>query len=307
MKKTGVPLVSVIIISFNTADLTLKSISCVKKSKQFKKNEIEIIVVDNASSDTSVSQVKEKYPQVKIIKNLKNVGFGLANNQAIKASKAKFILLLNSDAFVNPDTIKTLLQELAENNNIIAVAPQLLNRDGSIQHSAGYLPTLKRVIAWMFCLDRLPLLSDLIKPYHISKTSWYKQNRSPDWVIGACVLLRKSELARVGGFDESIFMYAEEVELFLRLKKKFKKRILFTPDAVATHLGSQSTKKTKTSRLTQELKGIEYIYHKHWPYLVVPARLSMLLGVTIRILLFQFIPSKKNAYEEYKKYLSMAG
>lgn len=304
MKK---PLVSVIIVSYNTRKLTIKSINSVRASKGFKKNEIEIIVIDNNSSDDTVKHLNKNLPQITLIANKSNKGFGGGNNQGVSKSQGKYILLLNTDAFLEPDSLRVMLDILIKRQDIVSVAPQLRYEDGSLQQSAGYLPTPMRVLAWMFWLDKLPFTKWAFKsPYHVYDLSWYKQDRNPGWLMGACVLFRKFEFEEAGGFDEKIFMYAEEVELYRRLKQALGKKTHLTTKTFVTHLGSASTKKANAYRLVYELKGVDYIYKKHYPYLRIPVKVILVLGALLRLILYRFIPTRKDAYEEYKKYFKMA-
>lgn len=113
--------------------------------------------------------------------------------------------------------------------------------------------------------------------------------------MGACILFSKEVLDKVGGFDEKMFMYAEEVELFLRINNE----IIFAPEAVVTHLGGKSG----GTQLISELRGIEYLYRKHYPRLYWYLKLILKLGIILRIVLYSLVPSKKNAVKQYLQYL----
>ena len=299
------PIVSVIIVSYNTRDLTVKSIRSAYSSKGFKSDEIEVIVVDNNSSDDSVNYIKKHLPQVLIISNHENRGFGGGNNQGVKASKGKYVLLLNSDAFLEKDSLKTMVDVLENRSDISSVGPQLRYEGGALQQSAGYSPTIIRVIAWMWWLDKLPVIKKLFpRPYHLYDLDWYKTSHYPDWLMGACVLFRKSEFLEAHGFDEHIFMYAEEVELYRRMQEATGKKNLFTTDTWVTHLGSASTKKANAFRLTYELKGIEYIYRKHMPSQYWLVKFVIVTGVLMRMALYILLPSRHDALKEYIKYFA---
>lgn len=297
------PLVSVIIVSYNTRKLTAKSINSVFNSIGFSSGEIEVILVDNNSTDDTVEYVKKTFPKVKLIANSKNRGFGGGNNQGVKIATGKYILLLNTDAFLGEDSLKIMVGIMEKERGIISVGPQLKYVDGSLQQSAGYMPTPLRVFAWMLWLDKLPLIKKIFsKPYHIYDLSWYESDHNPGWLMGACVLFRKKDFESVGGFDEEIFMYAEEVELYRRLKSKFNGIVHFTTHTSVVHIGSASTKKANAYRLVHELKGIEYIYKKHYPLFKIPVKITLTIGALLRLILYRLIPGRKEAYEEYKKY-----
>lgn len=297
------PIISVIIVSYNTRDLTVKSIKSVYSSLGFKKGEIEVVLVDNNSKDDTVVYVKKHLPQVVLIANKENRGFGGGNNQGVKKAQGEYILLLNTDAFLNRDSLKVLVDYLGKHPNISSVGPQFRYADNSLQCSAGYTPTWWRVMAWMWFLDKLPLVKTLFPtPYHLYDLSWYKRSHHPDWLMGACILFRRHEFLESGGFDDKIFMYAEEVELYRRLKEETGKRNYFTTSTWITHLGSASTKKANAYRLTYELKGIEYIYKKHYPHLLPLVRFFIVTGVIMRMVLYTLIPSRHDALPEYRKY-----
>lgn len=298
----NLPLVTVIIVSNNTRDLTLKSIKCAAASHGFKKGEIEIIVVDNNSSDDTVNYIGKKFSEFRLITNNVNRGFGAGNNQGAEIARGKYLLLLNSDAFLGKDSLRKLVDIMEKRKDILSVGPQLRYLDNKLQFSGGYLPTPMRIMAWMLWLDKLPLVKKLFStPYHIFDLNWYKKVQYPEWLMGACVLFRKDEFLAVGGFDEKIFMYAEEVELYLRLKAKLGKKVYFNPKSQVTHIGRASSNKANAYVLIHELQGIEHIYAKTYPSLLWLIKLIILVGVIMRIIVFSMIPSRKESLEEYLK------
>ncbi len=297
------PLVSVILVSYNTSNFTLKSIKSISSSRGFSAQEIEIILIDNNSSDDTVTAVRRGFPQVQVVANKKNQGFGAGNNQGASLAKGQYLLFLNTDAFLEADTLSHLVNILKERGELSSVAPQLRYSDGTLQQSAGYFPTPLRVLGWMWWLDKLPGIKKLFStPYHVYDLNWYKHAQYPDWLMGACVLLRAEEYRLAGGFDEKIFMYGEEVELYFRLLQVTGKKNYFTNGAWATHLGSASTKKASASRLVLELHGIEYFYRKHRPHLLWFIRAIIYTGVMMRRLLFSLIPSRQESAKEYGQY-----
>lgn len=300
------PGVSVVLVSHNTADLTKKSINSIIKSSNYSKELIEIILVDNNSTDQTVSVIKKLFPEVKVVVNQKNLGFGAGNNVGVNVSHGEYVLLLNTDAFLSPDTLPTLISRLSADSSLLAVSPILVYEDSGIQQSVGYFPTPTRVTAWMWGLDKIPVIKTLFpEPYHFFDTKLYNRNLSADWLMGAVVLLRRNEYLSVGGFDEDYFMYGEEVELFYRLRLKYPtKKSSLISSVQAIHLGSASTKKTSAHRLTQELRGIEYFYHKHLPHLYWYIKLVITIGVLIRLLIFSFIPARRETLVEYRNYFS---
>lgn len=299
------PLVSVIIVSFNTREYTVKAISSALASKGFSPGQVEVILVDNHSPDDSVAYTKKHFPQVKVIVNEENRGFGGGNNQGAKLAKGKYLLLLNPDAFLAPDSLRKMVEIMAKDQDIVSVGPQLRDQRGDIQPSCGYLPTPHRVMAWMWWLDKIPFLKKLFpRPYHVYDLAWYQNNHYPDWLMGACVLFRRDEFLAAGGFDEQLFMYAEEVELYRRLQETLGKKVFFTTATQVVHVGSVSTKKANAYRLTYELQGIEYIYRKHYPHLFWLIKFVIITGVLLRMGLYSLLPSRRTVLSEYKKYFA---
>ena len=297
------PLVSVVIVSYNTRALTVKSIRSAFASSGFKPGEIEVVLVDNHSTDDTVAYLKKNFPQVVLLANQENRGFGGGNNQGVAKAKGKYILLLNTDAFLRKDSLKVLVNILEKNQKISSVGPQFRYANGSLQQSAGYNPTPLRVMAWMWWLDKLPVIKKLFTtPYHLYDLSWYRKSHYVDWLMGACILFRRDEFLAAGGFDEKIFMYAEEVELYRRIAIATGKKNYFTTKTWITHLGSASTKKANAFRLTYELKGIEYIYRKHYSSLYWFVKFVIVSGVLMRMAIYSVLPSRQEALKEYRRY-----
>lgn len=244
-------MISVVILSYNTRDITLKCLEYLAKSTGI---EFETIVIDNASTDGSAQAIARKFPKVKLVKNTQNVGFAAGNNQGMKMAKGDKILLLNSDCFVKPDT-------LAKMPDCDVVGCKLLNSDGSIQPSWGYFPTLGRILLLMLFIDNFPIIRKYIDSIHVRDLSRYEKEQEVDWVTGAFVMLKKEVFKKIGGIDEKYFMYGEEMEWMYRIKNHGFKVIYF-PDAQATHLQGTSTKST-TKMFVSEMKGYIYWFQKH--------------------------------------------
>ena len=280
------PLLSIIIVSYNTSQLTLDCLKSIFKDKGlvFDLNKInnknlvptEIIIVDNNSQDDSVTQIK-KLP-VKLITNKFNAGFGKANNQALKVAKGNYILLLNSDTLILHSAISQSLNWLCSHPEASVCTAQLLNKDKTIQASGGFFPNLLNVTSWCLSLDDLPFVNKIIKPLHPHTPDFYTHDKfflkdhQQDWVTGAFMMIRNSHLKATQGFDENYFMYGEEVELSYRLKQKnphSQTWYLIGPQIV--HLGGASAK-NKIDPILNEYLGILTFFKKHkkiWQYKIV--------------------------------------
>lgn len=298
---------SIIIVSYNTSTLLQNCLSSVYKALSFGNLDktSEVIVVDNASADESVRMVAENFPKVHLICNKKNVGFAKANNQGIRKAKGKYILLLNSDTVVPPDALTNLLIAAKKEKDVAVVGGRLLNTDGSIQASAGFSPNLFRVFCWMTFLDDLPYLSLFLQPYHIEERKFYEKPQQIDWVSGACLLLKREVLAKVGSLDEKIFMYGEEVEWCYRVAKAGYK-ILYTPEANIYHSKGASGE-GKEAGIIEEYSYLRYFYLKHkpyWQYLILSALLAY--GALLRFVVFGIIGRYRERRDLYAKLLKKA-
>lgn len=293
---------SIIIVSYNTSDLLRKCLNKVYKSLSFGKIEkvSEVIVIDNASSDDTVSMVHKNFPKVEIIKNSQNLGFAKANNQGIKLSTGKYVLLLNSDTEVRNDALMNLLETIKNDNNIGIVGGKLLNPDGSIQASAGYFPNLDKVFYWMFFIDDIPFLKELIHPYHVEYESFYQKERKADWVSGACFLFNRDIIGKAGLLDENIFMYGEEMEWCYRIKK-MGWQVRFAPEAVTMHLKGSSGA-SNAAGIAEEFKAILYFYKKHKPPWQMPlVKLFLISGALLRLAVFGIITKYRSRLPLYAK------
>lgn len=273
------PRLSVIIVNYNTRDMTLRCLEALYPCLDGV--DAEVLLVDNASSDGSVSAIREAFPAVRITANEKNLGFGAANNLAMARCSGEMILLLNSDAFPHAGSIEALILALESRPALGAVGPRLLNADGSLQRSCHRFPTPVR--AWLENLwisalfSRHPVLGDYRRWDH-------DEEREVDFVIGACLLIRREVYERVGGFDEAFFMYSEETDWQLRMRHAGWK-IGFTPTATVTHLGGASS---APERLNPHFfESLDYYERKHHGLAgLISLRLSMIAGCLLRTLLW---------------------
>ncbi len=273
------PLLSIIIISFNTSQLTLACLKSIAQDADLKNGHIpyEIIVVDNASTDDSAAVLKKQ--AITLIQNKTNLGFGAANNQGLGIAKGEYVLFLNSDTLIENSSISQCLTWLSSHPECLAVSPKLLNPDRSLQATGGFFPNLVNTIMWKTHLDDLPFVDNFVKPIHPHTPSFYTRDKfylsdqRLDWITGAFILTRTSVVKKIKGFDESFFMYAEEVEMQYRMHLAFPKffiQYLCGPQIV--HIGGASAK-NKSHKYGQENLGIQKFFAIHKPnqlFLVKP-------------------------------------
>ena len=199
--------------------------------------EWEIYVVDNNSTDGSQAEVKKRFPEVKLIENETNTGFGYANNQALRIMQGRFAVLLNSDAVLKENSVKRLLAFMTTTPRAGIAGVQLLNDDGSRQNSIDNFPSseteiFNKSILRLFFPGKYP-----------SKNMSYKDPIEVDSVIGACMIVRKEAMDDVGVLDEDYFIFLEETDWCFRMNKKGWK-VYHVPDAEVFHLSGHSKKRT---------------------------------------------------------------
>lgn len=237
---------SVVIISFNTRDLLKECLTALYKESEG--INFETIVVDNASRDNSAEMVENDFPQVKLIKSSSNLGFAAANNEGFRHANGRYVVLLNSDAFMKPDTFRKALLKMNEDQTVGLAGCRLVGEDNSWQPSARQFPSLINDFLHLSGLAaRYPA-----SPYFGRADRTWADPMEPaevDWVPGAFAIIRHSVLDQIGDFDERFFLYYEEVDLCRRIKEAGYK-ICYWPDLVVIHLGGASSKTVKQLTLS---------------------------------------------------------
>ena len=275
------PILSVIVISYNTSKITLDCLNSIftdknlqfdlSSSKTDEKIPAELIVLDNNSSDDSVSQIKKLKQPIILIENKNNFGFGKTNNQALKIARGNYILMLNSDTIILHSAISQSVIWLSSHPEAVTCTAQLLNPDHTIQMSGGYFPNLFNIATWCLGLDDLPFINNLIKPFHPHTPNFYTRDRfflsdhRQDWITGAFMLLRTNHLKKINGFDPNYFMYGEEMELFYRLHLAFPHlQVWYLVGPQIIHIGRASSPQ-KNLPYSREHEGLITFYTKHRP------------------------------------------
>jgi Fe-coproporphyrin III synthase len=252
------PKLSIIIINYNTAQMTEKAIRQFLQCEQ--QLEKEIILIDNGSSEKINFDIFKNLGS-KIIINDKNLGFAGGVNEGIKNSTGEYVLLLNSDVLIETNTISTLVNYLEINKNIGIIGPKIVYPDGRWQPSTGIFPTLISEFI------RLSKLYKIIPGGTIDWLNSYNRNkilsiRDVNWITGGCMLIRKKLINEIGLFDENYFLGAEDFDYCYRAHKSGWK-IIYYPDAKVSHYhGFSSGGHNAISRLKKEQEGIDYFLKK---------------------------------------------
>jgi GT2 family glycosyltransferase len=244
-----VTVVSIVIVSFNArADLErcLESLHAAPPATPH-----DIVVVDNASTDGSAAAAR-RWPHATVIEVGSNVGFARANNIGINASGGANLLLLNSDTIVPPAAIDRLLAELERQPDVAVAGPRLVDGSGRAELSFGRMigpfnEFRQKRRAQSGAVDALT-----------------KERQYPDWVSGACLLVRRADAEAVGGLDERYFMYAEDVDFCAAIRARGR-RILFFPDVEVVHLGGRSAAAAPQATRAAYRRSQIAFYEKHHP------------------------------------------
>ena len=253
------PTVSVIIVSWNAKDYLMQCLASV--SPEACRFSMEVIVVDNASSDGSADMVAKLYPETILIRNSQNLGFSRANNLAIRESKGRYLCLINSDVKVLPGCIDALLDYCTQHPEVGMVGPTIIGRDGNLQRSCRGFPTVWNMTGRALALDRLFPARKCFAGYSLS---FWKQDslRPVDILTGCFWLVRKQALDDVGLLDESFFMYGEDMDWC----KRFWQHgwpIVFVPHASAIHYGGASSANSPMRFYIERQKADLQYWRKH--------------------------------------------
>ncbi len=296
---------SIIIVNWNVRELLKECLDSVYRETAMPKEQFEVFVVDNDSSDGSVDMVKAHFPDVHLVANTENVGFGKANNQVLDQCRGEYVLLFNPDAMAINNAIDKLLDHADQQKNVAVWGARLLNVDHSLQRwTGGSFPNIMNITGHYLFISRL--LS-----YFGSTQSLYLETDvdvdvDVDWVSGACMLLR-SEALDNKLFDDRFFMYGEDMELCHRLKSGGW-RIVYTPAASVVHVQGASMKSQEGDILLSSLKGLRSFYTLlHGKQKVWLVDFITILGFGVRWGLYSilgFFTRKKHYAEKAKSSLS---
>lgn len=229
--------ISVIIVNWNVRDFLRK---CLGSLYNFTRDaQFEAIVVDNASTDGSADMVAAEFPQVRLIRNSSNLGFAAANNIGLKEAKGSLVLFLNPDTEITDNAPGKMAAFMYAHPGASAIGCRLVYPDGLLQHTTRHFPSVfTDLMAKMYLEWSFPK-SGLFNYYHMGLWG-HDRLREVDVPFGACLLVRKDVLERLGGMDERFFMYYDEIDLCHRIKKGGGK-IYFVPDITVIHHANKSS------------------------------------------------------------------
>lgn len=276
MEDTQTPELSIIILNYNVKELLLDCLESVFGSKG-KLDKWQIIVVDNASTDGSVEEVRKRYQDIEILESKTNLGFAAGNNLGVKIAKAPVILFLNPDTVVAGHAIQKTLEVLLSNPDYGAITCKVELPDGRLDYSChrGF-PTPWNSLAYFTGLaDRFPK-SKLFSGYTASYLDTEKSHEI-DCVTGAFLMVRKVAGEQIGWWDQDYFWNGEDIEFCYSLKEKGWK-IYYYPEAKIIHYKGSSAKGAKLETIKHGTSAMRIFYKKHYYKRYPPLFRDLVLG-----------------------------
>lgn len=252
---------SIVILNYRTPDLLMHCLAALERNP-LTIGTSETWVVDNASGDDSVQRVRANYPCVNVIEHGENRGFAAGNNRGIRECRGRYFLILNPDTQVHPGALDRLMQFMEDTPNAGAVGGQLIGLDGEVQTSCREFPNLLAVILRGTPLHRCFPHNPSLQRYLLS--DWNHDTlRAVDWVLGACLLIRRQAWEAVGPLDEGFFMYYEDIDWCYRARQA-DWLTYYLPSAQITHHHRRESARGVFNRLTKEhIKSIIHLFRKH--------------------------------------------
>ena len=231
----------------------------------------DVVVVDNASLDGSADAIRSTWPNVHLIEPGENVGYARANNRAIRATTTELVLLLNSDTVVPRGAIDALVRELDAHPRVSVVGPRLVDSEGHPELSVGSMigpfNEARQKLRGIVLDRRIPLLSRWVaRPL--------SRRHDPDWVSGACLLVRRADADAAGLLDERFFLYGEDVDFCAAVRRRGG-RILFVPEIEVVHHRGRSDRTAPARRQAAYRRSQLAFYAKHHPFWTPGLRLYL--------------------------------
>ncbi len=262
MKKSLPITVSVVIVNWNAKDYLLRCLSSLARLGT-RQHQLEVIVVDNASTDGSAQAVTAEFPQVNLIRNHDNLGFARANNVGVAQSTGQYICFVNSDVEVHAGCIDRLIRYCERNRKVGMAGPLILGSDGLLQRSCRGFPGVWNMLCRALALD---VMFPRVKAFSgYSLRHWAQLSQRPVDILTGCFwLVRREAMERVGLLDEAFFIYGEDMDWCRRFWDRGCS-VMFVPDAVATHHGGASSANAPVRFYLERHKADLRYWQKHHP------------------------------------------
>jgi len=265
---------SVVVVSWNVSELLQQCIESIRRTQGALN--VEVIVVDNASTDDTVATVRERFPDVCLIANEENRGFPAANNQGIAVAEGRHVFLLNPDTKVLDDSLERLVDYLDQHQRVGIVGPQLLTGKGEVQSSRRRFPTLATAIFESTWLQSMAP-EGVLDHYYVRDRPG-DEVQEVDWLYGAALMARREAVDEVGPLDEGFFMYSEELDWCRRFVEAGW-RVVYLPEAQVVHYGGKSSDQVVAARhIHFQTSKVRYFRKYHGAFVSELLRVYLLLS-----------------------------
>lgn len=256
--------VSFILVSYNTWQYTQRAISSI--ISHIRSVDYEIVVVDNASTDLSAALISQNFPDVVLIKNSENLGFSAANNIGVNASSGDFVCLLNTDTYFDDDFLKSFIGNAELRDGECAIAPTILNVDGTVQRSHFSFPTVTKIFIHSLGATRLAhaLLASFSRG-HVRLIKGKRPRKKLDqvpYVLFACVVMARSLYDSFDGLDERFKFYHEDCDFGFRMFNSGVRQYVDTESSI-THIGGGSSRGVSVFAFENYYAGLLMFFYKH--------------------------------------------
>jgi GT2 family glycosyltransferase len=303
MNSNNSPEITVSIVSYNTRELLRLCLAALQAREDEGEASLQIIVADNGSIDGSVGMVRNEFPRVLVIETGGNLGYGRANNRAFEHAQGRYFFVLNSDTEVQPGALSLQRDFLDAHPDVGATGARLIYPDGRPQTSYGCDPSFKGIFDEQLGIDkvRARLGRGASTQNDEVEQSGHEAPREVEQICGACQFVRREAYAQVGGFDPAYFMYHEDVDLNIRLRRAGWKLFFLSAARIVHHLGASSERDWQTrARMISALnKSRYYYYYQHEGKGQGQALKAMFLaGAALRLVSWTFmalLPSQRGA------------
>jgi N-acetylglucosaminyl-diphospho-decaprenol L-rhamnosyltransferase len=272
--------ISVVVVSYESRALLARCLAALAADAG-RTASCEVIVVDQASRDGTATWLAVEHAEVHAVALSENVGFGAGNNRGAALATGRWLLLLNSDAFVRPGAIDELVRFAEAHPAAGVVGPRLLWPDGRLQRSCRRFPTVFRIATEYLYLRKLAPRSRILNGFYYGEFA-HDEPWCVDWVTGACVLVRRELFEQLGGFDEAFFLYSEEVDLLYRARQ-LGAETWYDPAAEVEHEWGGTAGRSSALTLEEQARSHVRYFDKHASRATAKrARRVLLAGLWLR-------------------------
>jgi N-acetylglucosaminyl-diphospho-decaprenol L-rhamnosyltransferase len=272
--------VSVVIVSYESRSLLERCLAALA-ADEGRVATCEVVVVDQASQDGTAAWLAAEHPEVRLVALPHNVGFGAGNNRGAAVASGRWLLLLNSDAFVRPGAVDELVRFAEKRPAAGVVGPRLLWPDGRLQRSCRRFPTVFRIATEFLYLRKLAPRSRILNGFYCGEFA-HDEPWRVDWLTGACLLVRRELFEQLDGFDEAFFLYSEEVDLLYRARQ-LGAETWYDPAAEVVHEWGGTAGRASALALQEQARGHVRYLDKHASRAAAGrARSVLLTGLRLR-------------------------